>query len=215
MSDKLNPDDFVITRRRKKYKFAKFTNAENCFEFDEWVKRPIDVVEIGAGTGLFSVELAARYPEQQFLALDVKADRMQKGAYAALERNLDNIYFVRARADQLAELTDEHTLSAIWLNFADPFPRSRSAGRRMTHPRFLSIYASALDATGILHIKHDNADFFSWTLEQLVASGWRLTDLAFDVHESEARDDARIMTTYEKRWHEDGRTTSYVEARHG
>ena len=72
MSELLNPDDFVIARKRKKYKFAKFHNAENCFEFDEWrdfyqQHQPgIFGLEIGAGTGLFSVELAARYPDKLF-----------------------------------------------------------------------------------------------------------------------------------------------------
>ena len=140
MSEILNPEDFIITRKRKKYKFAKFHNAENCFEFAEWQKRPIDVVEIGAGNGLFSVELAARHPEQMFAAVDVKADRLQHGAYKALERGVTNIAFVRARADQVDELFEANSLSQVWLTFPDPFPRSRSAGRRMTHPTFLAKY---------------------------------------------------------------------------
>ena len=53
----LDPKDFIITRKRKKYKFAKFANSPLCFELDEWKKTSIDVVEVGAGTGLFSVEL--------------------------------------------------------------------------------------------------------------------------------------------------------------
>ena len=57
-----NPDDFIITRKRKKYKFAKFANSPLCFELDEWQKQPVDVLEVGAGTALFSVELAARHP---------------------------------------------------------------------------------------------------------------------------------------------------------
>jgi len=60
----VDPNQFVITRRRKKYKFALFNNSPLCFEYDEWTPRSIDVLEVGAGTGLFSVELAARHPEQ-------------------------------------------------------------------------------------------------------------------------------------------------------
>lgn len=208
----LNPDDFVITRRRKKYKFAKFANATNCFELEQWTLRVIDCVEIGAGTGLFSVELAARHPERTYLALDVKADRLQKGAYAALERGLTNIYFVRARADQLDEVVPAGSVSAIWVTFADPFPRSRSAGRRMTHPTFLSKYAQALADEGRLLIKHDNLDFFQWTLEQLVATGWRLEELSFDLPDSELSDEYKLPTTYEARWHAEGRTTYFVAA---
>ena len=213
MSQQLDPNDFVIARKRKKYKFAKFANAENCYEFDEWTKRPVDVLEIGAGTGLFSVELAARYPGQTFVALDVKADRLQKGAYEALERGIDNVLFVRARADQITELFEPHSLQQVWLTFSDPFPRSRSAGRRMTHPNFLARYRDVLRPDGSLCIKHDNPHFFAWTLEQLVADSWHVDELAFDLHDSDLSDDYKIMTSYEQRWLDEGRVTSMVRAR--
>lgn len=212
MSEILNPEDFIITRKRKKYKFAKFHNAENCFEFAEWQKRPIDVVEIGAGNGLFSVELAARHPEQMFAAVDVKADRLQHGAYKALERGVTNIAFVRARADQVDELFEANSLSQVWLTFPDPFPRSRSAGRRMTHPTFLAKYSGLLSSSGALYLKHDDPAFFAWSLEQLVAEKWSIDQLAFDVHESVLDDDYKIMTTYEQRWLSEGRTSYFVRA---
>lgn len=218
----INPDDYVITRKRKKYKFAKFANAENCFEFDEWQQRAIDVVEVGAGTGLFSVELAARHPDQTFLAVDVKADRLQKGAYAAIERGLTNISFVRARADQLNDLVPDHSASQIWITFPDPFPRPRSAGRRLTHPTFLARYArvlrpqsqqgSTLSQGGTLYLKHDNRDFFCWSLEQLVVQKWHITELSFDLHESGLNDDYKIKTSYEQRWLAEGLTTNFVQA---
>ena len=81
----LDPKEFIITRKRKKYKFALFHNSPLCFEFDEWDKQThADVVEIGAGNAHFLVELASRHPEQQFVALDVKADRLQS-VFCALE----------------------------------------------------------------------------------------------------------------------------------
>lgn len=208
----LNPDDFVITRRRKKYKFAKFANAENCFEREAWTPRPIDCIEVGAGTGLFSVELAALHPERTYLALDVKADRLQKGAYEALSRGLTNIYSVRARADQLDQLVPTGAVATIWVTFADPFPRARSAGRRMTHPNFLATYAACLAPKGRLLIKHDNLAFFHWSLEQLVTERWRLDELSFDLPESDLSDEYKLLTTYEARWRLEGRTTYFVAA---
>lgn len=209
----MNPDDFIIARKRKKYRFAKFAVAENCFEFDEWANRPADVVELGAGTGLFSVEQAARQPDKIFVAVDVKADRLQKGAYEALERGLKNIYFLRARADQLNELFDADSLSSIWLTFPDPFPKKRSAGRRMTHPNFLKKYGELLKRSGDFYLKHDNADFFCWSLEQLVTMRWKIDELTFDLHEADLPDEYRIMTTYEKRWLGEGRTTKFVRSK--
>lgn len=212
MSGPVDPNEFIITRKRKKYKFAKFHNAPNCFEFAQWDGRPADVLEIGAGTGLFSVELARRYPERTFVALDVKADRLQKGAYAALEAGLANVYFVRARADQISELFNAQSLESIWVTFPDPFPKKRSAGRRLTHPNFLKKYATLLRPGGSLYLKHDNRDFFHWSLEQLVAENWRITELSFDLHDSDLSDDYKILTTYEQRWLSEGLVTNFVGA---
>ena len=218
MSELLNPDDFVIARKRKKYKFAKFHNAENCFEFDEWrdfyqQRQPgIFGLEVGAGTGLFSVELAARYPDKLFAAIDVKADRLQKGAYIALEKGLNNIYFIRARADQISDLFALSTLVNIWVTFPDPFPKKRAAGRRLTHPYFLRRYAQLLQPGGELLFKHDDRDFFRWSLEQLVAEKWQITELSFDLYESSLDDEYKITTTYEQRWLNEGKAINFVRA---
>jgi tRNA (guanine-N7-)-methyltransferase len=213
MPELLDPKNFIITRKRKKYKFAKFHNAENCFEFSEWTKRPADYVEIGAGTGLFSVELAALHPDKQFVAVDVKADRLQKGAYEALERGLANIVFVRARGDQIDELFPSHSVNNIWLTFPDPFPRKRSSGRRLTHPTYLKKYQTVLAADGKFHLKHDSRDFFLWSLEQLVDQRWHADELSFDLHDSTYSDEYKVMTTYEQRWTGEGLATNYVRAR--
>lgn len=212
MPEPLDPNQFIITRKRKKYKFAKFHNAVNCFEFDEWQKRSVDVVEIGAGTGLFAVELAARHPELQVVAVDVKADRLQKGAYEALDRGVTNVRFVRARADQVDQLCAPHAVRAIWLTFSDPFPRARSAGRRMSHPTYLRKYASLLSSSGRLYLKHDNLDFFQWSLEQLVTEKWHIAELSFDLHDSELSDDYKVLTTYEQRWLAEGSVTKLFVA---
>lgn len=211
MSD-LNPDDFVITRKRKKYKFAKFANSPLCYEIDEWQKRRVDVVEIGAGTALFSVELASRHPELSFVAVDVKADRLQKGAYEAMERKLTNVRFLRARADQLKDCFEQRSLHQIWVTFPDPFPKKRSAGRRMTHPTYLRQYRELLASQGSLYLKHDSIDFFTWSIEQMVAEGWYLRELTFDLDESSLPDDYKIKTTYELKWQAQGFVTNLVRA---
>lgn len=206
----IDPNNFIITRKRKKYKFAKFHNAPNCFEFDEWKSQSVDCIEIGAGTGLFALELARRHPEWRVVAVDVKADRLQFGACQALEQGISNISFVRARADQVSEIVSPHTASAVWLTFSDPFPRKRSAGRRMTHATFLAWYREILHTDGLLYIKHDNPDFFAWSLEQLVANHWQIDELVFDLHESTLSDEYKILTSYETRWLDEGRVTSFV-----
>ena len=214
MSEPIDPNQFIITRKRKLYRFALFANSPLCFEFEEWAKRPVDVVELGAGTGLFSVELAARHPEKTFVAIDVKGDRLQKGAKLAEERGLTNVFFVRARADQLPELFEDHSLETIWLTFPDPFPKKGSAGRRMTAPTFLRYFAKLLKTEGSFCLKHDDRDFFHWSLKQLVANNWHIRELSFDLHESDLSDDYKILTTYETRWLGEGKPTNFVRATH-
>lgn len=226
MNQIVDPNDYIITRKRKKYRFAKFANAKNCFEYTEWLESrtelgSVDVVEIGAGTGLFSLELAKRYPSKKFVALDVKADRLQKGAYEALEQGIENVYFLRARADQVDELFAAKQLDAIWITFPDPFPKSRSTKRRLTHAVFLDKYHLLLkqntvkageDSLGGLYLKHDNTEFFTWSLEQMVSQGWLIKQLSFDLHDSSLPDVYKTMTTYEKRWLGEGRKTQLVRA---
>lgn len=213
MAAEIDPNDFIITRKRKKYRFAKFALADNCYEIADWKRRVVDVVEIGAGTGVFSVELAARHPEWQFVALDVKGDRLQKGAHIALDEAVTNVSFLRARADQIVELFDERSVQSIWLTFPDPFPKRRSAGRRLTHPTFLKKYQALLRDGGAFYLKHDNRDFFQWSLEQLVAEGWVIDELSFDLHQSGLDDDYKILTAYESRWLAEGLATNFLRAR--
>ena len=213
MTLQVNPDDFIITRKRKKYKFAKFANSSICYELDEWVNKPIDVLEVGAGTGLFSLELAKSNPDRLYLALDVKADRLQKGAYEAMGEGLGNIYFIRARADQVDEICDPESLSEVWVTFPDPFPRKRSAARRLTHPVFLRKYSRILKNDGSLLLKHDDKDFFMWSLESLVQEGWVIEELSFDLHGSSLKDSYKFTTTYEDRWLREGLMTNFVKAR--
>lgn len=213
MKSMLNPEDYIITRKRKKYKFAKFANSPICFEFDEWQKQGIDIVELGAGDGLFLVELAAKNPDRKFLAIDVKGDRLQKGAYEAEARGIKNILFLRARADQIDEILDEGSLAELWLTFSDPFPKARSAGRRMTHNNFLAKYQKVLKVGGYLKLKHDNLDFFCWSLESAVEFGVAIDELTFDLHDSDLNSDYKIKTTYERRWLEEGRKTYFFRGK--
>ena len=211
MSD-VNPEDFIISRKRKKYRFALFHNSPLCFEVDEWQNSPPPhVLEMGAGTGLFSVALASD-SEQHFVAADVKADRLQTGARLAEEKGMTNLRFLRARADQLSELLTPNSLTTIWLTFPDPFPKDRAAKNRLTHSSVLRIYADLLNADGALYFKTDARALFEWSLEQLVQEGWRLVELSFDLHASDLPEAYKVQTTYESRYIQEGLAINFVKA---
>lgn len=215
----MKPEHFIITRKRKKYRFARFADAANCFEIDNWTMPATDkpiTLEVGAGTALFSVEMATRHPERFYIALDVKADRLQKGAYEALDRGLTNVQFVRIHAMQLDERVSLKA-DEIWVTFPDPHPKKRSAKHRLLHPLFLQQYRNILDQRGKLLFKTDNHALFDWSLEQLVTHGWHITALTYDLHSVEPEvipenADARIKTTYEVRFTTEGLPTHFLVA---
>lgn len=209
----LNPQDFIITRKRKKYKFALFHNSPLCFEMEEWKNTPAPIVlEMGAGTGLFGVAQAAGEANKTYLAVDVKADRLQTGAYEAEAKRIQNIRFLRARADQLTELLSPRSLEKVWVTFPDPFPKNRAAKHRLTHPQYLKLYAGLLKKGGALYFKTDAKALFEWSLEQLVAEKWHIEELSFDLHESELPSSYKIMTTYETRFTGEGLKIYFVKA---
>lgn len=205
-------NQFIITKKRKKYKFALFAHSPLCFELEQWQKIKLDGVEIGAGTGRFSVAQASHNLEQQFLAVDVKADRLQAGARAASEAGQKNIRFLRARAGQLDEAILPHSLREIWVTFPDPFPKKRSAKHRLLHPQYLGLYQRLLAREGALYFKTDARDLFDWSLEQLVAAGWILQELSLDLHTSNLPERYKITTTYEQRYMREGKPICFVKA---
>lgn len=211
--EKLNLDSFIIKRKRKKYKFAKFSNSNICFEKDQWQSSKVDCLEIGAGTGILSVELAKTNTNKKFLALDVKADRLQTGAYLAEEYGLHNVNFIRARADQISDFIKPDSLEQIWVTFPDPYPKKGSSGRRLTHDNFLRAYKKVLRNGGVFNFKTDDHNLFDWSLEQIVDSDFLVEKICYDVHDSNLGDDVKTTTTYEKRWIGEGKNIMYVKAR--
>lgn len=208
----IDPNQFIIARKRKKYRFALFNNSPLCFEFEQWHKRTVDCIELGAGNGMFIVEQAALNPSLQYLAVDVKGDRLQKGASEALKRGITNVLFLRARADQLSEIVSPGSLRELWLTFSDPFPKKGSSGRRLTHPHYLDLYQSVLGPGSSLYIKHDNDTFFQWSLENLVAGGWHVAEISYDLQASSLDSRYKITTAYEEKWQQQGLVTKFLRA---
>lgn len=210
-----------ITRKRKKWKFAHFDQWENCLQASDvspaqWAtyfpqKQPL-ITEIGAGTADLSVGLARAYQNRNYVAIDVKSDRLYKGAKAALAEKLPNIVFIRAQLRQLGTLFEPSSISECWVTFPDPFPRGKQAKHRLTHPSFLRTYAKLLAPNGVLHLKTDNRELFLWSLEQLVAEGWRIIQLSFDLHESALPADYKTTTHYERKFMSLGTPINYVSA---
>ena len=213
-----HPEDFVIRRRRKLYKFARFDEMPSCYQYDDWLKvsdeklanhKPL-TVELAAGSALFSTELARRHPERIYVAVDIKGDRLYKGATEAARLGLDNIYFVRSDIAKINEIIPNGRAGEIWLTFPDPYPRKSDSKHRLTYNRYLNYYREILEGNGVLNFKTDSRALFDWSLEQFQNSDWEQQFVTNDMHDSDAPDDAKIMTTYEKRWISEGLSINYT-----
>jgi len=212
----------VITRKRKKYKFANFDSYPNCFshlrstdakqtlaELKAYLgDRPV-VLEIAAGNAQFSFELAKKYSDFNFIAVDIKSDRLYTSAKRALAEEVTNIAFLRTHMNELGNIFPANSIETIWLTFPDPFPKIRSAKHRLSHVSFLRQYRNILKDTGLLKFKTDNRELFLWSLEQFVAQAWHICELSFDLHESSLPDDYKIKTHYETRFINEGIPINY------
>jgi len=205
----MDTSKLFITRKRKKWKFAHFEQWSNCFAANAatpatWPEyfsstQPL-VVEVGAGTADLSVGLAQQRPNDHFVAVDIKSDRLYTGAKFALEHELPHLAFVRSPIAGITDLFAAQSVKELWITFPDPFPRKKTAKHRLTHPAFLQRYATVLTKDGVLRFKTDNRELFLWSLEQFVHQGWQLTELSFDLHKSDLADEYKVTTAYERRF---------------
>ena len=157
-------------------------------------------LEIGCGKGKFIDSLAGRYPETGFVAVEGNLSV----AYHALEKveaSGHNVLFLLQYINDLADIFDAGELNGIYLNFSDPWPKSRDAKFRLTAPAFLRSYADALPVGGELQMKTDNLPLFEWSLKQLEQEKWELREVTTDLH---AQGRQGLLTDYETRFLQEG-----------
>ena len=126
-------------------------------------------LELACGGGEYTVGLARQFPERNFIGVDVKGNRLWKGAKTALEQGLTNVAFLRTRIEIIEHFFAPGEVAEIWITFPDPFPRASKENRRLTSPFFHEIYRRILRPCGLVHLKHDDPDFYQFTLDTIAA----------------------------------------------
>ncbi len=126
--------------------------------------RPI-VLELGCGKGEYTVALAERNPDKNFIGIDIKGARMWRGAKTATERGMTNVGFLRTRIEFITSLFGEGEVSELWITFPDPQLKTRRAKKRLTSPVFLGYYARLLATDGWINLKTDSQHLFNYTAE--------------------------------------------------
>ncbi len=169
------------------------------------------VLESGCGKGEFTVGLAQRYPEKNFVGMDLKGARMWRGAKTAYEAKMPNVAFVRGRIENIEHLFGTGEISEIWITFPDPQPRKSDIKRRLTSPAFLDRYRRITKSGSIIHLKTDNTPLFDYTLDVIASQNLKLLFHTFDVDKNPGSDDVvEIRTHYEEKFREKGEKIKYL-----
>lgn len=169
------------------------------------------IVELACGKGDYTIGLARRFPERNYIGVDIKGSRIWYGSTTAEEENLQNVAFLRTQILLIENFFAENELSELWITFPDPRPRDRDIRRRLTHSRYLAIYQKILKDGGIFHLKTDDRPFFDFTLEMLESFPVKNLVQTTDLYESPMLEEHfGIQTTYEKRWLKEGKKINYL-----
>ena len=159
-------------------------------------------LELGCGKGRFTVDAAEAQPEALLIAMEKVRDVMVIAMERARDRGLGNLRFIDGDAAGLAGIFAPGEVGRIYINFCDPWPKSRDAKLRLTAPGFLRLYCDLLPLGGQIHFKTDNRPLFDWSAEQLEGEGWVISELTHDLHaDGEPRGP---MTDYEQKFVEAG-----------
>ena len=160
-------------------------------------------IEIGMGKGQFLLNLAKQNPQINYIGIE----RYSSVLLRALEKydteefcDMKNIRFICMDAFTLPDVFGEGEVAKIYLNFSDPWPKARHAGRRLTSTRFFGQYDKVLAQDGVVEFKTDNRDLFEFSLEEVKEAGWNLENYTFDLHHNEEMVQGNVMTEYEEKF---------------
>ena len=193
--------------QKKLLRFSQIKELENVFEYPKEIagtwhsvfsnNNPI-VLELACGRGEYAVGLGKLFPEQNFIGVDIKGNRMYLGAKKALEFPLPNVKFLRTQIEMLPEYFNAGEVNEIWITFPDPQLRTSRAKKRLTHPRFLRLYQKVLAKNGSIHLKTDSPDLYQFTLKVANMYGLNIHESCDDVYAQSVVDDRlKIKTHYE------------------
>jgi len=169
------------------------------------------VLELGCGKGEYAVELARRFPEKNFIGVDIKGARMWTGATQALNDGLKNVAFLRTNIEIIDRFFGEDEVQEIWLTFSDP--QMKNPRKRLTSTYFLERYRRFLVDGGILHLKTDSNFLFTYTTYLVEKNQLPLLSRTEDLYGSDDRDEiaSSIQTYYENMWIERGLNIRYMK----
>lgn len=169
------------------------------------------VLELGCGRGEYTVALAERFPEINFIGVDIKGARLWRGAKTATERSMPNVAFLRTRIEFIESFFAPGEVNGIWITFPDPQLNKKRVKKRLTSPQFLTMYSRFLIPGGFVKLKTDCLHLHRYTRAVVEGNGLPLLEACPDIYGTGYADDVlSIRTTYEERFLAEGLPITYL-----
>lgn len=169
------------------------------------------VLELGCGKGEYTVGLAKKYPNKNFIGIDIKGARLWRGCKTSNEDKMTNVAFVRTHIQMIESYFAENEVSEIWITFPDP--QLKKPNKRLTCERFLSLYKNILKSEGIVHLKTDSQELYEFTKDEvLIPTKREILYNTNDLYNSDFKEDViEIQTFYEAMYLKIGKPITYLK----
>ncbi len=173
------------------------------------------VLELGCGKGEYSVGLAERSPDKNFIGIDIKGARFWRGAKTAVENGLHNVAFLRTQIELIEHCFAADEVSEIWITFPDPQIKYKRTKHRMTNAAFLDNYKKILKTNGLMHLKTDSEFMHGYTLGLLHGAGHEVLYANHNIYKNEGApaEVTGIQTFYESQYLEVDKPITYIQFR--
>ena len=170
------------------------------------------VLELGCGKGEYSVALAKKYPDKNFIGIDIKGARFWRGAKTAIEEDISNVAFLRTQIELIDHAFAENEVDEIWITFPDPQIKYKRTKHRMTNEAFLKRYKKILKAEGVVNLKTDSEFMHGYTLGLLHGAGHEVLYANHNVYKQEGSPEevTSIQTFYESQYLEQNKPITYI-----
>jgi tRNA (guanine-N7-)-methyltransferase len=170
------------------------------------------IVELGCGKGEYTIGLAERNPNINYIGIDVKGARFWRGAKTAIETGMNNVGFVRTQIELIENIFSSHEISEIWITFPDPQIKYKRTKHRMTNSEFLKMYKRILKPEGVVNLKTDSEFMHGYTLGLLHGEGHEVLYSNHNVYKNEGSPSevTEIQTFYENQYLEINKAITYI-----
>ena len=171
------------------------------------------IIELGCGKGEYTIALAEKNPDKNFIGIDIKGARFWRGAKTALEESLSNVAFIRTQIELVDFIFAKNEVDEIWITFPDPQIKYQRTKHRMTNQEFLKKYHHILKEDGIINLKTDSEFMHGYTLGLLHGEGHEILHANHNVYKNDGAPEevTSTQTFYEKQYLEVGKPITYIQ----